>query len=278
MSNPQKVSNIGVREFGESIGVFDRATRKSQMLNPTASFVWQKCDGDTSPNELVTLLKEQFNIPQIQANQLLWLTLNELATKKLLVSETVAPAPVTIACDRREVLKGLMAVGLAAALLPTVAALPAKAAPLYPSQVVVTGHNGAIYEPPGDPADVNGTYLFDGIVNGRPSYRRAGNGYIFWNSAAGRWELTQSGSSPSYTIAQDTYLPPHTGWYDQRWDSAPDLDFLVSYSMPVGGVAQTIMPTTSSMAQTASRVAAFAGGLSAVAGGMWLMKKREQAE
>jgi len=52
--------------------------------------VLQHCDGQTRPSKLKELLRQNFNVSHAQAEELTWLTLDELGKANLLEAEVAA--------------------------------------------------------------------------------------------------------------------------------------------------------------------------------------------
>jgi len=129
MENPRKKTTVSTEAIGDGLGVFDPAQNKSYLLNATSALVWQHCDGNTSPQELAALLVRKFNVTGAQAEQLMQVATDELASFNLFEGGVerplVVPPP---GLTRRQVLARLAAVGISAALLPVVYPVVAKAA------------------------------------------------------------------------------------------------------------------------------------------------------
>lgn len=127
MTNLLRKSTVVTEAVGDGLAVFDPQQQQSYLLNATSALVFQHCDGQTTPAQMTTLLRQKFNLPQAQAEQLTWLSLTELEQAHLLqnkVPTTQAPRPVL---TRRQLLSTMVTVGLSLALLPIVTKV-AKAA------------------------------------------------------------------------------------------------------------------------------------------------------
>ncbi len=127
MTNPQRNTRVTTEAVGDGLGVFDPAINKSYMLNATSALVFQHADGQTSPQQLMERLRQKFNVPADQAEQLLWLSLDELQKANLLqgtFTTTQAPRPML---SRRQALRTFAAAGLSMALMPLVAPVAAHA-------------------------------------------------------------------------------------------------------------------------------------------------------
>ncbi len=120
MTNPQRNTTVLTEAVGDGLGVFDPGRQQSYLLNATSALVFQHADGQTSPRQLTERLRQKFNVPAGQAEQLLWSALDELQKSGLVhnVSTTTqAPQPLL---SRRQLLGRMAAAGLSLALLPLV--------------------------------------------------------------------------------------------------------------------------------------------------------------
>jgi len=118
MTNPRRRATIVSKAVGDGLGIFDAQLQKSYVLNATAALVFQHCDGQTTPQQLTERLCQKFNIPRNQAEQLLWLALEDLEKANLLqekITTTQAPRPMI---TRRQALTAFAAAGLSLALMP----------------------------------------------------------------------------------------------------------------------------------------------------------------
>lgn len=84
MANPQIRTGLASVAAGDGMGVFDPQLKRTHVLNATSALVFQHCDGQTTPAQLTELLRRKFNVPHNQAEQLLWLALDELEKANLL--------------------------------------------------------------------------------------------------------------------------------------------------------------------------------------------------
>src|SRR5262249_6045267 len=116
---------VNTEPVGDGLGIFDRQRQQSYILNATSALVWQHCDGHTTPQQLMELLRQQFHVPLAQAEQLIWLALDELAKANLL--EAAVARPLSSALTRRQMLTGLATAGMALALVPIVAPVAVQA-------------------------------------------------------------------------------------------------------------------------------------------------------
>ncbi|HEY0737767.1 MAG TPA: PqqD family protein [Herpetosiphonaceae bacterium] len=136
---------MSTETMGDGLGVFDPQRNQSYVLNATSALVFQHCDGQTTPPELAERLRQKFNLPRGQAEQLLTLTLDELHKNGLLQSGAVPTPPAVPMPARRQFVKALVGAGLALVLLPVVAPVTVQAAEadVFPTvQCVVNNGDG----------------------------------------------------------------------------------------------------------------------------------------
>ena len=125
--NPRRRTTVTTEIVGDGLGIFNPAQNKTYLLNATSALVWQHCDGNTSPQELMTVLVRKFNVTRAQAEELLQVALDELASFDLLEDEAQVPPVVAQAgLTRRQILARLATAGISAALLPLVAPVVAR--------------------------------------------------------------------------------------------------------------------------------------------------------
>jgi Coenzyme PQQ synthesis protein D (PqqD) len=124
MENPRKRTTVATAAGGGELRVFD-CQQQAYALNTTSALVWQHCDGQTTPEQLMELLRQHFNIPRAQAEQLTWLALDELGKANLLEAEVARPLSPTL--RRRQMLTAFATAGVAFALVPMVAPVTAQA-------------------------------------------------------------------------------------------------------------------------------------------------------
>ena len=62
MIKPRKHEYMIVHELDDEILLYDPSVDKSHRLNASATFIWQHCDGDHSPEEIARLLTEYYEV------------------------------------------------------------------------------------------------------------------------------------------------------------------------------------------------------------------------
>lgn len=82
--HPRPRPDLNARSVEGEWVVLDRAGGQVHQLNATASFVWSKLDGHTSPRDLAAAVAEAFDVePEIAAQDVAVL-LNQFRTLQLL--------------------------------------------------------------------------------------------------------------------------------------------------------------------------------------------------
>jgi len=127
MENPRKRTTVATAAGGDGLHVFDHQQQQAYALNTTSALVWQHCDGQTTPEQLMELLRQNFNVPRAQAEQLTWLALDELGKANLLEAEVARPRPLSSKLTRRQMLTTFATAGVALAVVPMVALVTAQA-------------------------------------------------------------------------------------------------------------------------------------------------------
>ena len=129
MENPRKRTTVTTAAGGDGLHVFENHQQQAYALNTTSALVLQHCDGQTTPEQLAELLRQNFNVSHAQAEQLTWLTLDELGKANLLEAEVARPRPLSSTLTRRQMLTTFATAGVALAVVPMVALVttPAKA-------------------------------------------------------------------------------------------------------------------------------------------------------
>src|SRR6266487_3935240 len=127
MENPRKRTTVATAAGGDGLHVFDHQQQQAYALNTTSALVWQHCDGQTTPEQLMELLRQNFNVPRVQAEQLTWLALDELGKANLLEAEVARPRPLSSKLTRRQMLTTFATAGVALAIVPMVALVTAQA-------------------------------------------------------------------------------------------------------------------------------------------------------
>jgi hypothetical protein len=122
MNNSQfptaRKSGLVIQEVPDEILIFDVESNKAHCLNLTAATVWKSCDGQTSIQEIASILEKQSG--KDVSDDLVWLAIDQLNENSLLESKVT---PKFVGQSRREVIKKI---GLASMIaIPVVASLVA---------------------------------------------------------------------------------------------------------------------------------------------------------
>ncbi len=118
-SRPQsRTSDLVIQSLPNETLVYDLSTHKAHCLNETASFVWDRCDGKLTVEEIRSLAERQFG--QAVDIEFVELALCQLHERDLLV---VSDADAFPRLGRREAVKKIGAA--AAVTLPVIASLAA---------------------------------------------------------------------------------------------------------------------------------------------------------
>ncbi len=127
MQNPRKRTTVTTAAGGDGLHVFDHQQQQAYALNTTSALVLQHCDGQTTPEQLMELLRQNCNVSRAQAEQLTWLALDELGKANLLEAEVARPRPLSSKLTRRQMLTTFATAGAALAVVPMVALVTAQA-------------------------------------------------------------------------------------------------------------------------------------------------------
>ena len=128
MENPRKRTTITTGAGGDGLHLFDHQKQQAYALNTTSALVWRHCDGRTTPEELMELLRQNRNMSRAQAEQLTWLALDELGKANLLEDDEVTrPHLLSSKLTRRQMLTSFATAGVALAVVPMVALVTTQA-------------------------------------------------------------------------------------------------------------------------------------------------------
>ena len=127
MENPRKRTTVATAAGGDGLHLFDHQQQQAYALNTTSALVWQHCDGQTTPEQLMELLRQNLNVSGAQAEQMTWLALDELGKANLLEAEVARPRPLSSKLTRRQMLTTFATAGVALAVVPMVALVTAQA-------------------------------------------------------------------------------------------------------------------------------------------------------
>ena len=121
MKNPRKRTTVTMAAGNGKLQAFDNQQQQTFALNTTSALVLQHCDGQTTPEQLMELLRQDSNISHAQAEQLTWLALDELGKANLLETGVARPRQLPSNLTRRQMLTTFATAGVALAVVPMVA-------------------------------------------------------------------------------------------------------------------------------------------------------------
>ena len=101
---------------GETV-IYDQHRETAHRLNPTAAFVWRHADGNTSVEQMATMLANEFDVPEDP--KLVFLALDRLDKAELLREGVEVPDGVT----RRRMVRMLATAAGSVALVPVVSSI-----------------------------------------------------------------------------------------------------------------------------------------------------------
>lgn len=105
---------------GETL-VYDLRSHKAHCLNDISAFVWERCDGSNTVEDLMRLAERELGVTS--SEEFIWLALDRLEESALLEqpAEDSDAEPNAPRYSRREVLKSLAKVGVALPLVASIA-------------------------------------------------------------------------------------------------------------------------------------------------------------
>ena len=121
MPRARKTSLV-VKELNDEVLVYDLERDKAHSLNSSAAFIWKKCNGRRTVEEVAQAVSKEFKIPADE--QTVWLALDQLSKFNLLEAKITRPAGMP-SISRRQ----MMRIGAAAAFaLPVIVSIVAPTA------------------------------------------------------------------------------------------------------------------------------------------------------
>ena len=108
-----------VKDLNDEVLIYDLERNKAHSLNPSAAFVWKKCNGRRTAGEVAQALSKEFKVAADE--QTVWLALDQLSKFNLLEAKITRP-PGMSPIGRRQ----MMRIGAAAAFaLPVIVSIVA---------------------------------------------------------------------------------------------------------------------------------------------------------
>ena len=109
-----------VQELSDEVLIYDLDRDKAHCLNPTAAFVWKRCDGRTTMTSLQAAFKEKFGVAN---DSMIWLALDQLEEFDLLQERVRRPAGLN-RISRRTVMRSMGVAAIVAVPLITSIVVP----------------------------------------------------------------------------------------------------------------------------------------------------------
>jgi hypothetical protein len=120
-----------IQELPDEVLVYDLDRDRAHCLNPTAAFVWQRCNGKNTTAQIARTLGREFDCAVDE--KIVWLALDQLG-KNHLLDRQPAPPPALAGMNRRTMVRalGIAAIVAIPAVTSIVAPTPAQAATCLP--------------------------------------------------------------------------------------------------------------------------------------------------
>jgi hypothetical protein len=106
--------DLVIQELPDEVLVYDLRRHKAHCLNQTAAFVWNHCDGRSTPNQIASLMGQEFS--QSVSVDAVWFALSKLSKADLL-QEPVSLPQTKAGLSRRSAMRRI---GLGALMIPVV--------------------------------------------------------------------------------------------------------------------------------------------------------------
>jgi len=117
-----RTEDMVVQDLPDEVLVYDLRNHKAHCLNRTAAFVWNRCDGRSTPDEIAEMMEKEWQSPvSVDA---VWFTLNKLSKADLLHERIVLPQSKS-GMSRRTAIRRL---GIGALMIPAVISIVAPTA------------------------------------------------------------------------------------------------------------------------------------------------------
>src|SRR5262245_8542523 len=117
-----RTEEMVVQALPDEVLVYDLRHHKAHCLNRTAAFVWNRCDGHSTPDEIAEMMEKEWNSPvNVDA---VWFALNKLSKADLLHERIILPAA-KAGMSRRTAIRRI---GVGALMIPAVISIVAPTA------------------------------------------------------------------------------------------------------------------------------------------------------
>jgi hypothetical protein len=128
-----RTQGLVIQELPDEVLVYDLDRDRAHCLNPTAAFVWQRCNGKNTTAQIARTMGREFDCAVDE--KIVWLAVDQLGRNHLLDRQP-APPPSLMGMNRRAMVRAL---GLAAIVaVPMVTSIVAPT----PSQAATCKANG----------------------------------------------------------------------------------------------------------------------------------------
>lgn len=84
MKNPKIKSGVYIRELKNEKAIYDKQTGNVHFINPTASFIFDLCDGNHSKEDIIAQLQDNYDVSRETATKDVEDVLNDLKEKEIL--------------------------------------------------------------------------------------------------------------------------------------------------------------------------------------------------
>src|SRR5260370_35818970 len=132
MKNPRKRTTVTMAAGDGELQVFDHQQQQAYALNTTSARVLQHCDGQTTPEQLMELVRQNCNVSATPVEQLTWLALDELGKANLLEAGGGRPRPLSSPITRRQMVTTFATARAALAVVHLVSLVSSHATPQTP--------------------------------------------------------------------------------------------------------------------------------------------------
>src|SRR5262245_11477416 len=117
-----RAEELVVQELPDEVLVYDLKQHKAHCLNQTAAFVWNHCDGRSTPDQIAMLMEQEWHSPV--SEDAVWFTLNKLSKADLLQQKITLPQA-KAGISRRSAIRRI---GIGAVMIPAVISIVAPTA------------------------------------------------------------------------------------------------------------------------------------------------------
>lgn len=117
-----RTDELVLQALADEVLIYDLRRHKAHCLNRASAFIWNHCDGKTTPVEIALLLEKELSIPV--SEDVIWFALNKLSKADLLREPVILPQA-KAGMSRRSAIRWL---GVGALTIPAVISIVAPRA------------------------------------------------------------------------------------------------------------------------------------------------------